>query len=197
MTESPPIVLSPLSSIFHPSPYQPGDRCPDSSTPPPHLPQLQGPEGPYYRPPYGGPGRQRWLEGRPSSCPMGLKHRGQGMPRAGLGGGWTKELADQTARLYNLQPLSLDWNGAGGSPSISPPGGCSLPTGSPWVALGLLDLRFYLLSPSPSPIFVLSLLHSDPPAGRGCLHTSSHPHPPSPRRDRVHPKAWRLGLALH
>lgn len=30
-----------------------------------------------------------------------------------------------------------------------------------------------------SPIIVLSLLHSDPPAGRGCLHTSSHPGPPT------------------
>lgn len=84
----------------------------------------------------------------------------------------TQGPADQTARLYNLQPLSLDWNGAGGSPSISPPGGCSLPT-------GLLDLRFYLPGPSCSPIIVLSLFHSDPPAGRGCLHTSSHPCLPS------------------
>lgn len=39
--------------------------------------------------------------------------------------------------FYNLQPLSLDWNGAGASPSITPPGGCSLPWGS-WVPLGLL-----------------------------------------------------------
>lgn len=78
------------------------------------------------------------------------------MLRAGLGGGWTQGSADQTARLYNLQPLSLDWNGAEGSPSISPPGGCSLPT-------GLLDLRFYLFGPSPPPslcclCFILTLL---------------------------------------
>lgn len=76
------------------------------------------------------------------------------MPRAGLGGGWTRGPADQTARRYNLQPLSLDWKGAGGSPSISPPGGCSLLTGllgGPWAS----RLESTFLSLPRSPVIVL------------------------------------------
>lgn len=128
-------------------------RLPHPSAPPPPA---SGTRGPISQAPLWWPRADRWLEGWSPSYFMGLRHRGRGMLRAGLGGGWTQGSADQTARLYNLQPLSLDWNGAEGSPSISPPGGCSLPT-------GLLDLRFYLFGPSPPPslcclCFILILL---------------------------------------
>lgn len=101
------------------------------------------------------PGRQ--VAGRMASFLLCGAEAQRPRDAEGWPGWWTDTgSADQTARLYSLQPLSLDWNGAEGSPSISPPGGCSLPT-------GLLDLRFYLLGPPPPPslcclCFILILL---------------------------------------
>ena len=60
---------------------QPGDRCPDLPTPPPHLTQLQGPEGPHHI------GPLRWPR-QTGGWKDGLLAHGAGAQRPWNARGW-------------------------------------------------------------------------------------------------------------
>lgn len=97
--------------------------------------------------------------GRAASSPCGAEARGQEKLRAGLGGGWTQGPADQTARLSNLQPVSLDRSGAELGLSRPLPTWRLLPAHRVRTAPGPLDLRFSVLA-LPSAPSLCCLLHS-------------------------------------
>lgn len=111
-----------------------------------------------------------------SSLPMGLRHG----PWDAKGLAWVVDRhKDLQTKLPDFTTSSLClWTGLGlgALPASHHLEAAPCSRGS-WVAPGPLDLSFYLLGPSPLPHHCAVLLHSDPPAGRGCLHTSSHPHP--------------------
>ena len=177
--------------------------CPQYFTPPPTSLGTGAPTPPPSAPPppasgTRGPG-QTEVAGRTASCsPCGAEAR---RPRDAEGLAWVVDgHKDLQTILPDFTTSSLClWTGMGlgALPASHHLEAAPCPRGS-YVAPGPLDLRFYLLGPFPHPPSLCCLC---------CILTlllggvASTPPPPilvpPPRRDRVHPGAWRLGLALH